>query len=152
MASSRRSRVVWPRLAGLVVLLDGFLSVLAAGAFLLVSTIFRPIAAVQGREPVEQSWLLEALVAAGLAIVGVWAGQRAIRGIRNGRLAGAAVAGVIAVYVGWYLVTGDAGSTEATVAWAGIVAIHAVAALVLVAWPAPGEDRTLPAAKAVTNA
>jgi hypothetical protein len=152
MATQQNRRVIWPRLAGVVVLLDGVIAGLAAGAFLLVSTIFRPVGAIQGQAPVEQSWLLEALVAAVLAIAGVWGGQRAIRGIHAGRLVGAAVAGFLALYLGWFVVTGGAGSLEATAGWTVIVAIHAAVALVLLTWRLPPEDRILPAAVGARSA
>ena len=152
MARQRRPKVIWPRLAGVLVLFDGVIAVLAAGALTLMSTIFRPVAAIEGRPPVEQSWLLEALVAAIVAIAGVWAGQRAIRGIHPGRRIGAAVSGFIAVYLGWFLVTGDAGGLEATVAWAGIVAAHVAAAVALLLWRTPAADLGLPAATGVGSA
>lgn len=136
-------RVLWPRLAGVVLILDGILCILAAGLFFLLSTF---VGAVQGRPAVEEPWLLGSLVALVLAIAGIWAGQRAVRAIRRGRLVGVGVAGILALYVGWYVVTGDPGSVESTIAWAAIAAVQAAAALVLVAWPGEQQDRTLPAA------
>jgi hypothetical protein len=132
--------------------LDGVLALLVAGLLLLMSTVFPPVGAIQGQPPVEQSWLLEAFLAALLAIAGVWAGQRAIRGIHRGRLVGAAAAGFIALYLGWFLLTGDAGSFETTALLTGITALQAVAALVLLTWRLPAEDRTLPAATVAQDA
>jgi hypothetical protein len=152
MAAPARARTIWPRLAGAVVLFDGVIAILAAGAFFLVSTIFRPIGAIQGRAPVEQSWLLEALVAALLGIAGVWAGQRALRGIHAGRVVGATVAGFIALYLGWFLITSNGGPLEVTAGGTAIVAVHAAASLVLLAWRQPPRDRTLPVASGVGSA
>ncbi|HET9851726.1 MAG TPA: hypothetical protein VFP56_04380 [Candidatus Limnocylindrales bacterium] len=144
MAAAKGSRSVAPRLAGAVVFMDGLVCFLAAGALVLLSSIFRPIGAIEGREPVEQSWFLEALIAAVLAIGAMWSGQRAIRGIRRGRLVAASVAGLGAVLVGWLLfIARDELTVPLAAAWLAILAVHVVAAVVLFIW-APPPDGTLP--------
>jgi hypothetical protein len=117
------------RLAGLVILVDGFLALLTAGMFLLISTIFRPVAAVEGRPPLEQSWLVEAAISLVIAAGGLWAGQRLVRGIPGAHLLGGAIAGLVAGLLAWLLVTGDAGSIESTIVWSGIAAVHGLAAI-----------------------
>lgn len=152
MTTTGRNANLAPRLAGVVVFLDGLVCFLAAGALVLLSSIFRPIGAIEGREPVEQSWFLEALIAAVVAIAALWSGLRAIRGIRRGRLVGAAVAVAGAVLVGWLLFISRAELTVALGAtWLAILAVHAVAAFVLFSWPMAA-DGTTPAQPAVRNA
>ena len=136
MAVDQGGRMIAPRLAGVVVLVDGLLALAGAGLFLLLS-VFPPVAAIEGAPPSEQSWILQALVSLAVAVAALWAGQRAIRGIRRGRFLGAGVAGLVGLLIGWVLVTGDAGLTAGTVAWAIVVLVELAAAAVLVSWRGP---------------
>lgn len=150
MALQRRARSAWARLAGVVLIFDGVLAFAAAGMFLFI-TLLPPIAAIEGRPPVVQSWLGQALLSVLLGVSGVWAGQRAIRGIHEGRLVGVAVAAAIAGLIGWYVVM-DGGSLESILIWGGIAVAHAAVALILLAWKLPPVDRTLPASGGTRSA
>lgn len=147
MAASALTRTpVGVRLAGIVLIADGLLALAVGALLLLMSTLFPPVAAIEGRPPVEQSWLVEALVAVVLGVAGLWGGQRALRGIRRGRFAGAAVAAFVAAVLGWSLATAESPTIEAVLVVGGLTLGHAVVALVLLAWRPDVPDGRLPAA------
>lgn len=142
--SGRAARSIAPRLAGLLLVADGVMGLLAAATFGFL-TLFPPVAAVEGSPAVEQSWASQALLALLVAIVGLWSGQRALRGIHRGRFAGVAVLVVVGGVLTWSVATTGAGLPEADAAWLGVAAVHGLAALILAGWRLAAPDGTLPA-------
>lgn len=134
MRARSTGRVIWPRLAGVVLLLDGVLGLLGALLFFFI-TMFPPVAAIEGRPSVEQSWLGQGLFSLALAIAGLWSGQRAIRAIRRGRLVGVAVAGAVVATVLAGFATADSFTAGDAAISLGILGFHVAVGAVLLAWP-----------------
>jgi hypothetical protein len=128
-----RERVLWPRVAGVALLVDGALGLVAAFGFVAL-TMFPPVAAIEGRPPVEQAWLVEAAIALSFAIAALWSGQRAVRAIRRGRLVGVAVAGALVVTISVAFMTTTFTIGDAAMSL-GILGVHLVAGVALLAWP-----------------
>jgi hypothetical protein len=126
-----RSRSGWAKLAGALLLLDG-LAVLLIG--LVFFAVFRPVAAIEGRPSPDQTpyWVL--LPAGLLAIAFFWAGQRAIRGIRGGRMVGVVLAGVLGLLFAWLPFTGSMDASELAT-MAALLIPQVLIVIGLLRWP-----------------
>ena len=124
---------MWRRFAGALLLLDG---VAALVLFLISATfsLFPPVAAIEGRASPDQSQWGLAVASLGLAVAGLWAGQRALRRIRRGRLVGVAVATAAAALLGWWIAIPGM-SIEAIAVLGALLAAQVAAAAVLLVWP-----------------
>ena len=121
------------RLAGLILVLDG---VLVALLGLVGLVVFRPIAAIEGRPPVDQTPYPLLIVAILLGLAYVWAGQRAIRGIRRGRGAGILLAALLVIAFG---ALAAAGRTVGEIAFPiGVAVVNGLVAISLARWPVGG--------------
>jgi hypothetical protein len=128
---SSRSRSGWAKLAGALLLLDG-LAVLLIGLVFLV--VFRPVAAIEGRPSPDQTPYLVLVPAALLAIGFFWSGQRAIRGIRRGRIVGVVLAAVLGLLFAWLPFTGSMDASELA-ATAALVIPQVLIVVGLFRWP-----------------
>lgn len=134
IAVAFRQRTGWSAIAGVLLLLDGIVSlVISAGAawFSLVP----PIAAIEGRPPIDQSQWLLALGSLAFAIASLWASQRALRGIRDGRMVGVALGGIAGVVVGSILVNAPVFDLGWLVAMLVFLAPQLLIVLGLLRWP-----------------
>lgn len=102
-AAPARSSPGWAVVAGIVLLVDGIVA-LFVSALLALFSIAPPPAAIEGRAPVDQTQWGLTLATLVFAIACFWAAQRALRGIRAGRVVGVVVAGIVVVLSGWYVV------------------------------------------------
>jgi hypothetical protein len=122
------------RAAGLVLILDGCLVALLGITALVV---FQPIAAIEGRPPIDQTPYPLLIVPLLLGLAYAWAGQRAVRGIRRGRGVGIVLAAILAAVFG-ALAAGSVGSggglTELSVT-AAIAVVQVLVILAIARWP-----------------
>jgi hypothetical protein len=131
-ANDVRYATPWTRLAGVLLLVDGiFVALLGFVGFI----VFRPIAAIEGRESPDQAPYPLLVIALLLGLAFVWAGQRAIRGIRSGRVVGIVLALIPGSLFGALVVMSRMGWTELLFA-IGVVAVQAVIIVALARWPA----------------
>jgi hypothetical protein len=128
---SSRSRSGWAKLAGVLLLLDGLATLIFGLVFMVV---FRPVAAIEGRPSPDQTpyWVL--VPAALIAIAFFWAGQRAIRGIRGGRIVGVVLAGVVGLLFAWLPFTGSMDASE-LVTTAALLVPQVLIVIGLLRWP-----------------
>jgi hypothetical protein len=128
---SSRSRSGWAKLAGALLLLDGLAVILIGLVFVAV---FRPVAAIEGRPSPDQTpyWVL--LPAGLVAIAFFWAGQRAIRGIRSGRMVGVLLAGVLGLLFAWLPFTGSMDASELATT-AALLVPQVLIVVGLLRWP-----------------
>jgi hypothetical protein len=130
-ARTDRLATPWTRLAGLLLIVDGAFVVLLG---LVAFAVFRPVAAIEGRESPDQAPYPLLVLALLLAVAFLWAGQRAIRGIRRGRIVGMLLALVLGLLFASPLLS--SGMSPSEVAFAiGVVAVQAVIVVVLARWP-----------------
>ncbi len=126
-----RSASLWTRIGGVLLIADGALVALLGITFIL---LFRPVAAIQGRESVDQTPYGLVIVPILLALAYLWAGQRAIRGIRAGRAVGILLALLPGLAFGSLLVGARLSPTELAFALV-VVAVQAVIIVALARWP-----------------
>jgi hypothetical protein len=132
MTADLRVRTPWTRVAGVLLVIDGlFVALLGLVGFV----VFRPVAAIEGREPVDQAPYPLLVVALLLGLAFVWAGQRAVRGIRSGRIVGIILALIPGVAFGALLVGTRMSPSELAFAIA-VVAVQVVIIVGLARWPA----------------
>lgn len=122
-------------LAGLVLVIDGLAALLLSGALFLLS-LFPPVAAVEGRPPVDQSMYGPAFGLLAFAIASFWAAQRAIRGNRNGRLVGVVLAGLVVALLASLPLTSPAMDPPEVAFLIAIGAVHVLVIVGLLRWPA----------------
>jgi hypothetical protein len=135
-----------PVLAGVVLIVVAIAALLLGGVFLFVS-IFPPVAAIEGRASPDQSQYGPALACLVVAVAGFWAGARALRRVRSGRLVGVAVMAVSIAFLAWWLVGIPDLTPAAAAVLIGLAVIHVLVALVLLAWPPDLNVMDLPAAE-----
>lgn len=143
-ATTDRLATPWTRLAGALLILDGLMVGLIG---LVVFAVFRPVAAIEGRESPDQAFYPVLLVALLLALACFWAGQRALRGIRRGRIVGMLLALVPGILFGSLLVTSQMSAPEIAFAF-GVVAVQAVIIVALARWPSSAPVPSPEAARA----
>ena len=132
MTADLRVGTPWTRVAGVLLVIDGlFVALLGLVGFV----VFRPVAAIEGREPVDQAPYPLLVVALLLGLAFVWAGQRAVRGIRSGRIVGIILALIPGVAFGALLVGTRMSPSELAFAIA-VVAVQVVIIVGLARWPA----------------
>ncbi len=132
MTADLRVGTPWTRVAGVLLVIDGlFVALLGLVGFV----VFRPVAAIEGREPVDQAPYPLIVVALLLGLAFVWAGQRAVRGIRSGRIVGIVLALIPGVAFGALLVGTRMSPSELAFAIA-VVAVQVVIIVGLARWPA----------------
>ena len=132
-----RAASPWTRFAGVLLIGDGLLVALLGVTMVLV---FGPVAAIEGREPVDQTPYPLLIVPMLLGLAYAWAGQRAIRGIRAGRVVGVVLALLAGLAFGSLLLGARPSPTELAFA-VGMVAVQALIIVGLVRWPAVGAAR-----------
>lgn len=133
--AASRERSVWAVLAGALLLLDGIVALVVSAGAAWFST-FPPVAAIEGRLPIDQSQWALALGAFVFAIACFWAAQRAVRGIRAGRMVGIVLAGSLAAFFGSVLVTASVIDLEWLAAAVVFLAPQLLIILGLLRWPA----------------
>lgn len=131
-APTARSASPWTRIAGALLIGDGVLVALLVASLVL---IFRPVAAIEGRESIDQTPYPLLIVPVLLGLAYLWAGQRAIRGIRSGRAVGVLLALIPGLAFGALLLGTRMSPSELAFA-VGIVVVQAVIIVTLVRWPA----------------
>jgi hypothetical protein len=121
------------RVTGVLLLIDGlFVALLGFVGFL----VFRPIAAIEGRPSPDQAPYPLLIVSLLLALAFAWAGQRAIRGIRAGRVVGMLLAAIPGLLFGAFLVTSPMSPGELAFAVV-VVAVQVAIIVALARWPEP---------------
>jgi len=123
------------RLAGLGLVIDGIGSLFLSATLLMMSVLPRP-SAVQGRAPVDDTqfgWTLALFV---FAIACFWAGQRAVRQVRAGRLVGIVLGGVVVAFVGVLAFTSPSMDLGGIAFLVVLAVAHALIVLALARWPA----------------
>ena len=132
MTADLRVGTPWTRVAGVLLVIDGlFVALLGLVGFV----VFRPVAAIEGREPVDQAPYPLLVDACLVELAFVWAGQRAVRGIRSGRIVGIILALIPGVAFGALLVGTRMSPSELAFAIA-VVAVQVVIIVGLARWPA----------------
>lgn len=145
-AAPARSSSLWTVLAGILLLVDGIVALIVS-ALLALFSIAPPPAAIEGRAPIDQTQWPLTLVTLLFAIACLWAAQRALRGIRAGRVVGVAAAGIVVVLAGWFLVwlvlqpRGIDLTGLAIVA--AMLAPQVLAIVALLRWPPATADRSV---------
>ena len=126
-----RGAMAWTRLAGVLLIADGFIIAILGVVLVAVLT---PVGAIQGRDPVDQTPYPLLIVPLVLALACLWVGHRAIRGIRKGRMVGIALALIPAVVFGAAMLNPGATTTELAFA-AVVVGVQVVIVIALARWP-----------------
>jgi hypothetical protein len=114
-----------------VLLLDGCLVALLG---VVAIAVLQPVGAIEGRPAVDETPYVLMVVPIALGLAYVWAGQRALRGIRRGRAVGIVLALLLAVAFGALVL--DSRSSPGELAFAlGLAALQVLVVLVLARWP-----------------
>lgn len=117
-AASPRSISGWARLAGILLVFDGIAALLVG---LVSLALFRPVAAIEGQPSPDQTLYILLVPAILFALACFWAGQRAIRGIRGGRIVGVLLAGAMGLLFAYLPFTGSMSVSELAVTAALLV-------------------------------
>ena len=138
----RPSQPALVTVAGVVLILDGIVALLFAGMFTWLSLV-PPVAAIEGRAPATQTQLGPAIAFLVVGVAACWAGYRAVRGSRSGRLVGIAVAAVGVGFFVWWLVASPPKGIAGFAVLFGLLVTEAVVAVTLVRWPSASSSVTL---------